>query len=338
MTRKLFGVATLALVALFGCNSSSGGGDTTGATGTTGSAASTAPPGNLPLVAFSQANSKDPWRQVFDSETKEAAEKHKNEFTVDEEAAEDDASKQITQIETFTLRQPKVLLVSPADVNVGTETDKVFASGTPVIMLDRSVPGNKFTCYIGGDNKDIARQAAEYIAKQLNGKGTVLMIQGKSDTTAAMDRKSGAVDAFKKYPGINLVIGDDCKFDRQTAQNFMEAYLQGRKPVDAVYAHNDEMAIGAYTAWENATKGQAGAKRPIIVGIDGCQKEMIDMIKDGKIDATFKYPIPGPTGIELAAKLLKGEKPDSQQIILPTELVTKDTAAKYETDNPDLAK
>jgi ribose transport system substrate-binding protein len=330
MTRKLLGGILVGAAAVFGCNSSGSGG-----AGGGGSSSSDA---TLPLVAFSQANSKDPWRQVFDSETKAAADKHSHEFLLDELAAEDDASKQITQIETFTLKQPKVLLVSPAGLNVGSETDKVFDSGVPVVLLDRAVPGDKYTCWIGGDNVEIGKEAADYIAKRLSGHGTVLMIQGKADASAAIDRRTGAADEFKKYPGITLIAGDDCKFDRTAAQNYMESYIQGRKPFDAVYAHNDEMAIGAYTAWETANKSQPAAKKPIFVGIDGCQKEMIDMIKDGKIDATFMYPIPGPKGVDVAVDLLQGKQPPSKKIVLPSQLVTKDNAALYEKENPDLAK
>jgi ribose transport system substrate-binding protein len=297
--------------------------------------------GAKPLVAFAQANSADPWRQVFDAETKAEAAKYAADMNFEEQSAEDKADTQISQIDTMLLKQPKVLLVSATTEDVHTATDKAFDLGVPVILLDRAVPGDKYTCLVGGDNVDIGNQAGEYIAKQLNGKGTVLMIQGLGGASATTDRKSGAMTAFAKYPGIKVIVGDDCKYQRQAAQNYMETFLQSRRPFDAIYAHNDEMAIGAYLAWERweKTKPMGGeAKRPIIVGIDGCQKEMIDMIKDGKIDATFKYPIPGPAGIDIARRLLQGQKAGQKRVILPTEIVTKAMAEGYEKANPSLAK
>jgi ribose transport system substrate-binding protein len=133
-------------------------------------------------------------------------------------------------------------------------------------------------------------------------------------------------------------MGDDCKYQRNAAKSYMENFLQSGKPYDAVYAHNDEMAIGAFLAWQSSASVKPGGKKPVFVGVDGCQKEVVDMIKAGKIDATFKYPIPGPKGVQLAAEILEGKKPTEKKIILPTERVTMDTADKYLADNPNLAK
>jgi ribose transport system substrate-binding protein len=301
-----------------------------------GSGAAATSSDNLPLVVFAQANSADPWRQQFDAETKAEAEKHKAEFNFEEQPAEDDSNKQIGVIETFLVKSPKVLLVSPVTVAVQNEVEKAFDAKIPVILLDRGIPGDKYTVRIGGDNVDIGRQAGEFIAKQLKGKGTVLMIQGLGGVDAADDRRNGAMESFKKYPGITVILGDDCKFQRQAAQNYMESFLQTGKPFDAVYAHNDEMAIGAYQAYEHAaTKPKV---KPLFVGIDGCQKEVVQMIKDGKLDATFRYPDPGPKGVEVAADILKGNMPKEKKVVLPTVLVTKENADKYLADNPNLAK
>lgn len=324
--------AALAAFALIGCNS----GDAGGGSSAPAAENSEGKSGSLPLVVFSQANSADPWRQQFDAETKAAADADKAVFSFKEQSAEDDANKQISQIDTLMLESPKVLLVSPADTSVGTAIEKAFDKGVGVVLLDRGIPGDKYTVHIGGDNVDIGRQAAEYIAKRLNGKGTVLMIQGKGGADATNDRREGAMSAFKKFPGITVIQGDDCKYQRQAAHSYMETFLQSQKPFDAVYAHNDEMAIGAYQAYEaSPTKPKI---KPIFVGVDGCQQEVVQMIKDGKLDATFRYPDPGPKGIEVAADILKGNKPKDKKIVLPTEIVTKDTADKYLADHPGLAK
>ena len=331
MRLGLWACAAFAAVALLGC----GSGDSGAASGTADKGGSK-PSGDLPLVVFSQANSADPWRQQFDAETKAAADKDKATFRFEEQAAEDDPNKQISQIDTLMLESPKVLLVSPAEVSVETAIAKAYDKGVGVVLLDRGITSDKYSVHIGGDNVDIGKQAAEYIVKRLNGKGTVLMIQGKGGADATNDRRNGAMDVFKKNPGITVIQGDDCKYQRQAAQSYMETFLQSGKPFDAVYAHNDEMAIGAYQAYDHAaTKPK---NKPLFVGVDGCQQEVIQMIKDGKLDATFRYPDPGPKGIEIAEQILKGEKPKDKKIILPTELVTKETADKYLADHPGLAK
>jgi len=311
------------LVVLAGCNggggSASDGGNATNA--------------NLPLVAFAQANSQDPWRQVFDKDIQAAADQHKSEFSFEKQEAQDDVSKQVSEIETLMVKKPKVLLVSPVSEAAQEEVGKAHDAGAFVILLDRAVPGDKWDVYVGGDNKDIGRQAGEYMVKRLNGKGTILMIRGIADATATKDRGDGFMEVMKKNPGITVIQGDDCGYQRAKAQTFMENFLQSKKPFDAVYAHNDEMAIGAYLAMK-----AANAPKKIIVGIDGCQKEMVNYIKDGSIDATFAYPQPGPKGIEIAAAYLKdGTKPADKKVLLPTEMVTKDTADGYMKEHPNLA-
>lgn len=312
------------------------GGCSGGSTDATPDSATTAKSGGAakPLVAFAQANSQDPWRQVFDAGIKAEAAKHPD-LAFEEQDATDKAEVQSNQIDTFVLKSPKALLVSAATEAVQQSVEKAFDKGIPVILLDRSIPGDKFTAYIGGDNVDIGRQAGEWIGKKLNGKGTVLMIEGKAGAGPTNDRKNGAMESFKKYPGITVIDGDNCDFQREKARTYMESFIQKGQHIDAVYAHNDEMAIGARMAWD-AHSASGGSATPLFVGIDGCQMEVVDMIKAGKLDSTFQYPTPGAKGLEMAAQIIKGEMPKEKRIILPTRLVTKETADAYVADNPNL--
>jgi len=287
---------------------------------------------SLPLIAFAQANSQDPWRQVFDKDIKQEADKHSSEFSFTEQEAEDDPKKQIDEIETLMVKKPKVLLVSPVTEAAQKAIEDAHDAGAYVILLDRSIPGNKWDVYVGGDNYAIGKMAGEYMAKKLSGKGTVLMIRGIADAVPTKERGGGFMDALKAFPGITVIQGDDCGYQRAKAQTFMENFLQSKKPFDAVYAHNDEMAIGAYLAMS-----QANVPAKVIVGIDGCQKEVVQDIKDGKIAATFRYPQPGAPAVDIAADFLKGKKPSSNKVLLPTEMVTKETADKYLQEHPNLA-
>jgi len=326
MKSSLLALASLAL--LVGCAPKE---ESTTAT-TTGSASTgTSTPAAKPLVVFAQANSQDPWRQVFDRDTKAAADKVSGEISFEMQEAKDDSATQISQIETLLVKKPAVLLVSPVTESVQAATDKAFAAGVPVILLDRGVPGDKYTAYIGGDNVEIGRAAGEYMAEVLKGKGTVLMIQGTAGAIPTRDRANGFLEAVKKFPDIKVVQGDDCGYQRERGRKYMETFLAGGKPFDAVYAHNDEMAIGAMLAME-------AAHQPLkpIIGIDACQKEIVQYIQEGKITATFSYPQPGPRGVELAAQIVKGVKPTEKKILLPTEKVTKDNAAEYLAKYPNL--
>lgn len=319
-------VACLAGMLMAGC--SGGGGTDEGAAPKNGAAAG----GEKPLVVFAQANSQDPWRQVFDANIKGEADKHASDFSYEQQDAQDDPNKQIDEIETFLVKNPKVLLVSAADTSVTQVCEKAFDKGISVIVLDRDIESEKFTCYVGGDNMEIGRQVGEYMGKTMGGKGTILMIQGKAGAKPTEHRRDGFLEVMKaKFPGISIIVGDNADYQRQKARAYMETFLQSGKTFDAVYAHNDEMAIGAYLALE-----AKGIKGKMIVGVDGCQAEVLDYIREGKMAATFKYPTPGEKGIEIAAEILKGNAPKEKKIILPTTLVTKETADKYLADNPHL--
>ncbi|MFY9234255.1 MAG: substrate-binding domain-containing protein [Fimbriimonadaceae bacterium] len=332
MNWKFAGLLAMGLV-MAGCGK---GGDTA-SEGTAGA--------EKPLVVFAQANSADPWRQVFDAEMKAEAEKYASEFTFESQAAEDNAQKQMNVVDTFLVKEPKVLLISPVDASLRPAIEKAYDQKIPVILLDRAIEGDKFTAWIGGDNQEIGRQAGEYLVKKLGGKGTILMIRGIAAATPTLERGGGAMEVFAKYPGIKVIEGDDCGYQREKARKYMETFLQKGQKIDAIYAHNDEMAIGAYLAWEAANPSTEDGNpvvgsdiRPIIVGIDACQVEIVDFIKQGKIDATFKYPNPGPKGIQVAADILKGGMPANKKIVLPTERVDKDNADAYLAANPKLHK
>ncbi len=279
------------------------------------------------LVVFAQANSQDPWRRAFDDQIKSDLPKYADLFKFEEQDAEDDPVKQINVIETFLTKTPKILLLSPITEAVQPAVQKAVEQGVKVVMLDRKI-GKGWTAWAGGDNREIGRKAAEYVASKLQGKGAVLMIEGTSGADATTDRKEGFLEVVQqKYPNIKVIAGDDCGYQRQKARSYMDTFLQSRRHFDAVYCHNDEMAIGAAMALEAAK-----APKKIIVGVDGCQKEIMDFIKQGRVTATFAYPIPGAIGLEIAAKIVKGE-PVQKEYVLPTQAVDHSNVDQYVKDH-----
>lgn len=276
-----------------------------------------------PLVVFAQANSQDPWRQRMDEEMRLAYQKHSNSFEFVLKDAEDDPAKQISVVENFLARKPKVVLISPINEAVKSIIEKVQAQKIPVIMLDRKVNTN-YTAWVGGNNRDIGIKAGEYLAKRLNGTGTILMVQGTAGANSTTERREGFLEAMKKYPSIQVISGDDCGYQRQKALLYMENFLTSKKPFDAVYCHNDEMAMGVCQAMEYSK-----AVKRIIIGVDGVQSQIFDYIKQGRVDATFVYPVPGKEAIELALKVINEEPIEKKDNTLDTVMINIDNVDSF---------
>ncbi len=299
-----------------------------------GSSGSSSIGGEKPLVVFSQANSQDPWRQVFDAEIKQAAAEAGAEIQFEMVEAHGDAETQISQVESFLVKKPKVLLISPHSESLTPVCEKAFDQGIPIVLLDRGIDSQKYTTRIAGDNVQIGRDAAKYIAQKLGGKGTVVVIQGVQAATATTERENGAMEVWKKdFPGIKTVGDQHCDYQRVKAHDWMVSFLQTNPQFDAVYAHNDEMAIGAAMAMQ-----EKGIKGKIVVGVDACQLEVMNKIKSGELTATFLYPHPARKGIEVALQILKGETQFPKLITLPTQLIDATNVDQFIADHPNLSK
>ena len=190
-------------------------------------------------------------------------------------------------------------------------------AGIPVVTLDRKV-NTDVTLHIGADNVLIGKTAGEFVCETLGGKGNVIEIQGTAGASATVDRH----DAFhavlaEKCPDVKVVADQVANYVREPAIKFMEDMLQrfGPGEIELVYAHNDDMALGAVTALEAA--GRLDEVK--VVGIDG-ENAAYDAIKDGKMVATFTYHFVAPEGVQYGYKIAKGEKLD-KEIVLPTHQV-----------------
>ncbi len=288
--------------------------------------ASTAPPtGGKFIVGFAQANSKDPWRQVQNAALVTASRKYPD-ITLKQQDAGGDNQTQIGQVENFLTQRINLLLISPNEsAPLTPAVGKVYASKIPVVLMDRATLDDKYTTYLGGDNREIGKQAGQFIVNKSKGVGGIVEIYGKMATTATGDRHSGFADAIATAPGLKVVEHQDCGFERDKARTYMENVLQKHAPFTIIYAHNDEMALGALAALKAAGKDP---KQYIIVGIDGVQPEVINAIKAGEMSATFKYPWLGDEAMQTAHDILTGKTPAKKQT-LATEQVTAENADAY---------
>ena len=298
-TTLLQGLGTVLVVALAGCGRQSGA---------------------RHLVGFSQCNLGEPWRVAMNAEVAARAKDFPGLEIVYADAQQDNA-RQVADVESFLRQGVELLMISPNEAKPLTPVvEKVFKAGVPVIVIDRGIDGESFTVFIGADNYEIGKQAGEHIVSLLAGNGKIVEIRGLPGSPPAIDRGRGMRDVVSKHPGIQIVHDPVANWLREEAMTQMEMALSANPVIDLVYAHNDPMAIGAYLA----AKAKAREKSMKFIGIDALPG--LDggrqAVADGKLDATFVYPTGGRQAVELAAKILAGEKVP-HRVVLPTEKITR---------------
>jgi ribose transport system substrate-binding protein len=191
-----------------------------------------------------------------------------------------------------------------------------------VIVLDRAVLGDKYTCFIGADNKKIGRAAGRWIARLLGGKGKVVELKGLMTSIPGQDRDSGFREGIKGTQ-IEVVFEADMKWLEPNARKEMESALARFPSIDLVYGQNDPAAHGAYLAAKAAGRADAMA----FVGIDGLPQEGQMYVRQGILSACFEYPTGGREAIETALSILKG-KSVPKEITLPSRIYTRDNITR----------
>lgn len=276
------------------------------------------PAGKTWTIGMSQCNLGEPWRVQMNADIKAAADKHP-ELKVVFKDAQNDTLRQRSHIEEFVSAGVDAIIVSPLEAQPLTEPiAKAFEAGIPVIVLDRAVLGDKFTCFIGADNEKIGKAAGEWIKKTLNGEGKVVELKGLMTSIPGQDRHNGFRKGIEGSK-IEVVFEGEMKWLEPNARSEMESALARFDKIDLVYAHNDPGAHGAYLAAQAAGR-EKGIK---FVGIDALPQEGVMYVKQGVLDATFQYPTGGAEAIDTALKILKGEQVP-KNITLGSRLFTKE--------------
>src|SRR5436190_16061265 len=279
---------------IFGCNKSEPGTQTSADATKKGKSSYT--------IGMSQCNLGEPWRVEMNAQVKAAADKHPNLKLIFKDA-QNDTLKQRAHVEELVSAGVDLIIISPKEAQPLTEpVAKAMDAHIPVIVLDRSVLGDKYTCFIGADNKKIGHAAGEWIVKKLGGKGKVVELKGLMTSTPGHDRSDGFREAIAGT-GIEVVFEADMKWLEPDARKEMESALSRFPKIDGVYAHNDPGAHGAYLAAQAAGR----QKEMIFVGIDALPHEGVAYVKQGVLDAMFQYPTGGAEAIDTALKILHGE-------------------------------
>ncbi len=273
-------------------------------------------------IGMSQCNLGEPWRVQMNADIKKEDGKYP-EVRVVFKDAQNDNLRQRAHVEEFIKAGVNLLIISPKEAAPLTPPVKAaFEKGIPVIVLDRRVLGNDYTCFIGADNKKIGRAAGNWVVRRLGGKGNVVELKGLMTSTPGQDRHSGFVEAIKGS-NIEIIFDADMKWLEPNARREMESALARFKDIDLVYAHNDPGAHGAYLA----AKAAGREKTITFVGIDGLPQEGQMYVRQGILFASFEYPTGGREAIETALKILKGEKV-AKEMTLPSRVFTKENIDK----------
>lgn len=232
--------------------------------------------------------------------------------------SQNDPAKELSNVEDVLNKGIKVLLINPTDSDaVKAAVRAANRANVPVITLDRSANGGKVATHIASDNVAGGKMAGDEIIKLLGGKGKVAELQGVPGTSAARDRGKGFHEAIDANKGIELVASQPADFDRTKGLNVMENILQANPDIQAVFAQNDEMALGALKATEGS------GKKIFIVGFDGTD-DGIKAVEAGTLAGTVAQQPDqiGALGIDAAAKIMKGEKVPALTSV-PLKLITK---------------
>ena len=240
--------------------------------------------------------------------------------------AESSALKQIEQVESFIAQKVDVIILNPCEYEASSAAvTKALAASIPIVNVN-SATKIQPTAFVGSNDLESGRIAMKFIAEKLNGKGNVLMIQGINGQAAQIQREQGAKEVLQEYPGLSMMAQQSASWDRAKSMDLMQNWIQsyGSK-INAVFAQNDEMGLGAVRALQDA-----GLKdKVIVVSIDAID-DALRAVKKGDLDATVFQDArkQGAGAIETAVKIAKKQNVD-KELLIPFKLITKMEVAAY---------
>jgi ABC-type sugar transport system substrate-binding protein len=302
------------------------------------SGSSTAPTGSggverKVVVGFSQIGAESAWRTANTESIKSEAEKRGVELRFAD--AQQKQENQIKALRSFMQQRVDVIMLSPV-VETGWEPvlRDIKAAGIPVILGDRRVATSDeslYVTFIGSDFIEEGRRAGKWLADKTGGKAVIAELQGTPGSAPANDRKKGFEEVIKDKPDMKIVVSQTGDFTRAGGKQAMEAFLKGEqgKSINALYAHNDDMALGAIQAIEEA--GRKPGTDIVIVSIDGVRGAFEAMVA-GKLNCTVECnPLIGPQLFDAVEQVVAGKTLPKR--ITVQESVFDQSQAKTELPN-----
>lgn len=288
--------------------------------------------GDKIVVGYAQLGAESEWRTACTNSIKEEAEKRGIELKFSD--AQQKQENQIKAIRSFIAQGVDVIGVSPV-VESGWETvfKEVKDAGIPLVLVDRKadVSEDLYTSYLGSDFVEEGRKAADELAKLINSKGNIVELQGTVGSSAAVGRQEGFLERLnEKYPDIKIIKSQTGDFTRAKGKEVMEAFLKSDgENIDALFSHNDDMAIGAIQAIEEYGKNPGQDIK--IVSVDAVKGAFEAMIA-GKLNVTVECnPLLGPQFFDVCEDIVAGK--DVTKYIPSEEGVFRQDTAAQELPN-----
>lgn len=262
-------------------------------------------------VGFAQMESNNPWRIAETTSFHDTAESCGWNLIATDAAGS--AAKQVADVDSMIAQGIDVLFLPPREEKpLIPAVMKARAAGIPTFLIDRSVdpavakPGEHFVSFLGSDFIDQGRRVAEWTLENFEGEqGIIVELEGTTGSSPANDRRKGFDDVMAQHDNMTIVASQTGDFARDMGRQVMETLLQTHPDVNIVYAHNDEMAIGAIQALELA--GRKPGEDVLVVSIDGT-RDALQAIIDGKMGVTVESsPFFGPLACEVMKKYAAGE-------------------------------
>lgn len=285
------------------------------------------------VIGVSQC-SEDIWRNKLNDELLMETYQHKD-VELLFASAKDNDKLQTEQIEKFIQRGVDLLIISPNQVHSITPViDKAYDKGIPIILFDRKTDSQKYTAFIGADNVKVGKTIGDFIAKTLHGEGKVIEIKGLDNSSPAIDRHKGFVQALSKYPDIQLKRTLSGEWTKESGYKSIKSAIADAKDCNIIWGQNDRMAEGAQRAM-----AEVGIRNVLYVGTDALPNKGggIEAVHNGKLLASYIYPTRGDMVMQLAMRILK-KQPFHRDNYLKGALVTKDNAKVLLLQNEEMMK
>src|SRR5687768_3633345 len=294
----------------FGCSEQSDSTSTSSGTNNTGSS------GRQLTVGFAQVGAESAWRTAETESIKsEAAKRNVNLKFSDAQGKQEN---QIKAVRGFIAQGVDAIILAPV-VETGWEPvlQEAKRAKIPVVLVDRGIKTSDeslFATLIASDFVAEGRMAAEWLAKKTGGKANIIELQGTPGAAPAIDRKKGFEEGIKAHPEMKIIASQSGDFRRSGGKEVTEALLKSAgASVTAVYAHNDDMALGAIQALEEA--GKKPGTDVIVVSVDGVKGAFEAMVA-GKLNCTVECsPILGPMAFDAVEKAVKGENLPKRTVV-----------------------
>lgn len=232
--------------------------------------------------------------------------------------SQNDPAKEVSNMEDISVKNVDIVLLNPVDSDSAIASVMIANNNDlPVITVDRAANGGKVLSHVASDNIAGGKMAADFLMDKLNKKGNIVELEGIAGSSATRDRGAGFEEGIKKSE-FELVAKQSADFDRTKGLSVMENIIQSKDNIDAVFAQNDEMALGAQKALE-----AANMKNVLVVGFDATE-DAVESVKKGKMAATVaQQPILiGETAVDAVHNVLIGKDIDNY-IPVELKLITK---------------